>query len=89
MGLILGNLRICLLSGGNWNNGSNAGLWNLNWNNNRTNSNNNVSFRSDYASPSKHRGAKWSTGIGYPGLAEINRLPLFGRGNLKTRGNQP
>ncbi len=31
----------------NWNNGSNAGVWGLNLNNNRTNSNNNVGFRAD------------------------------------------
>lgn len=37
---------MCLISGGNWNNTSNAGVWNLNLNNNRTNSNNNVGFRS-------------------------------------------
>lgn len=31
--------------GGNWNNGSNAGVFNRNWNNSRSNSNNNVGFR--------------------------------------------
>jgi hypothetical protein len=40
---------MCLISGGNWNNTSNAGVWNLNLNNNRTNTNNNVGFRAaDY-----------------------------------------
>ncbi|NCU26597.1 hypothetical protein EOM86_07740 [Candidatus Nomurabacteria bacterium] len=40
---------LCLISGGNWNNTSNAGVWALNLNNNRTNSNNNVGFRcADY-----------------------------------------
>lgn len=38
---------LCVISGGNWNNGSNAGVWYANLNNNRTNSNNNVGFRSD------------------------------------------
>lgn len=38
---------MCLLSAGNWNNGSNAGVWALNANNSRTNSNNNVGFRAD------------------------------------------
>jgi len=38
---------MCPLSGGNWNNGANAGLWALNLNNSRTNSNNNVGFRAD------------------------------------------
>ena len=39
------------ISGGNWNNSSNAGVWALNLNNNRTNSNNNIGFRSDSVSP--------------------------------------
>lgn len=38
---------MCLISSLNWNNGSNAGVWGLNLNNNRTNSNNNVGFRAD------------------------------------------
>lgn len=38
---------LCPISGGNWDNGSNAGVWALNLNDNRTNSNNNVGFRSD------------------------------------------
>ena len=38
---------LCVISGGNWNNGLNDGVWNTNLNNNRTNSNNNVGFRSD------------------------------------------
>ena len=38
---------ICVLSGLNWNNSSNAGVWGANWNNNRSNSNNNVGFRCD------------------------------------------
>jgi len=38
---------MCPLSGGNWNNGSNAGVWALNLNNSRTNSNDNVGFRAD------------------------------------------
>lgn len=42
---------MCPISGGNWNNASNAGVWALNLNNVRANSNNNVGFRSDSASP--------------------------------------
>lgn len=38
---------LCVISGGNWNNGANAGVWALNLNNVRGNSNNNVGFRSD------------------------------------------
>ena len=42
---------MCPISGGNWNNSSNAGVWTLNLNNTRTNSNNNVGFRADSISP--------------------------------------
>jgi hypothetical protein len=38
---------LCVISGGNWNNGGNAGVWDLNLNNVRGNSNDNVGFRSD------------------------------------------
>jgi len=41
-----------MISGGNWNNGTNAGVWAANLNNYRTNSNNNVGFRSDSDFPS-------------------------------------
>ena len=34
-----------VIASGNWSNGSDAGVWNRNWNNHRTNSNNNVGFR--------------------------------------------
>jgi len=44
---VMGRQLLCVLSAGNWNNYSNAGVWNVNWNNNRTNSNNNVGFRAD------------------------------------------
>lgn len=46
---------LCVISGGNWNNSSNAGAWNANLNNNRTNANNNVGFRADSA-PDSLRG---------------------------------
>ena len=39
---------LCVQSGGNWNNASNAGVWTASLNNTRTNSNNNVGFRADY-----------------------------------------
>ena len=41
---------MCLISSGNWTNGSSAGVWGVNWNNNRTNSNVNVGFRADCGS---------------------------------------
>ena len=37
----------CVISGGNWNNAAVAGVWSLNLNNARGDSNNNVGFRSD------------------------------------------
>lgn len=40
---------LCPIAGGNWNNGSNAGAWAVNFNNARTNSNTNVGFRADSA----------------------------------------
>lgn len=42
---------MCPISGSNWNNGTNAGAWALNLNNERSNSNNNVGGRSDLDSP--------------------------------------
>jgi len=42
-----GVILTCVISGGNWSNGVLAGLWNLNLNNNRTNSNYNIGFRCD------------------------------------------
>ena len=42
---------MCPISGGNWNNSSNAGVWTLNCNNTRGNTNNNVGFRADSISP--------------------------------------
>ncbi|MEN9923925.1 MAG: hypothetical protein RL268_51 [Pseudomonadota bacterium] len=45
---------LCVISGGNWNNGSNAGVWALNLNNVRGNSNNNVGFRADSLPATPH-----------------------------------
>jgi hypothetical protein len=42
---------MCLIVCNNWNNSGNAGVWNVNFNNARSNSgNNNVGFRLDYCS---------------------------------------
>lgn len=46
---------MCLISSGNWNNTTNAGVWYANWNNGRSNSNNNNGFRADYGSFLKPR----------------------------------
>jgi hypothetical protein len=42
---------MCPIVGGNWNNGTNAGVWTLNLNNARGNSNNNVGCRADSVKP--------------------------------------
>ncbi len=42
---------LCPMSGANWNNSSIAGVWALNCNNVRGNSNDNYGFRSDSMSP--------------------------------------
>lgn len=75
----MGNLLTCPLSCGNWNNTSNAGVWYLNWNNNRTNSNNNTGWRCDCISSNRAIADSGRTGIGYPALGEIGRNLLFGR----------
>jgi len=50
----------CPIVGGNWNNSTNAGVWMRNLNNNRTNSNNNVGFRSDsFSNPQSAICAEW------------------------------
>ena len=36
---------MCLIAGGNWSNGSNAGVWAVHWSYARTNSVGNVGFR--------------------------------------------
>lgn len=42
---------LCPIAGMNWNNGSNAGVWAVNCNNARGNSNDNVGCRADSALP--------------------------------------
>lgn len=42
---------MCPIAAFNWNNGTTAGVWALNLNNVRGNSNNNVGFRADSISP--------------------------------------
>jgi hypothetical protein len=43
------------IRGGNWNNGANAGVFNLNLNNDRSNSNTNIGARPDFESPRSWR----------------------------------
>jgi hypothetical protein len=83
----MGNVLTCLLSGGNWNNDSNAGVWNVNWNNNRTNSNNNVGFRCDSNSvlkPRIKRAVELQGCVVLPWAKSVYTL-LFGRPWPKTR----
>lgn len=53
---------MCLIAGGNWSNGSNAGVWAVNWNNARTNSNDNVGFRADSTPPHGPQGRSGEEG---------------------------
>lgn len=54
-------LKLALIVGGNWNNSATAGVFASNWNNNRSNTNNNNGFRaSDYdSSPDSMICADW------------------------------
>lgn len=55
---------MCMISGGNWNNTSNAGLWSMNLNNNRTNSNDNVGVRcADYEAESSRSKTNGRNGV--------------------------
>ena len=51
-------LPIC---GGNWNNGANAGVFNVNLNNPRSNSNSNIGFRSALLSYAGLVGRSWTS----------------------------
>ena len=53
---------MCPIAGGNWNNGVNAGVWTLNLNNVRGNSNDNIGFRADSVTPHTLHGARPSDG---------------------------
>lgn len=53
---------MCPISGGNWSNGANAGVWAFNLNNTRSNANNTVGFRADSASPHTPHGDGGSKG---------------------------
>ena len=52
-------LNMCPISSANWNNAANAGVWALNCNNVRSNTNDNCGFRSD----SMPRAQKWECGL--------------------------
>lgn len=70
------NMRF-VLSGGNWNNSSNAGVWAVNLNNNRTNSNNTNGFRADSILSLKHRRVTLEMREMFSGLRQNRGAPLL------------
>ncbi len=74
---------MCPIASGNWNNGSNAGVWALNLNNVRGNSNNSVGFRADSISPHGQQCRSGIKGDGFrrvaSGRGEISSHRLCGR----------
>lgn len=66
---------LCAISGGNWNNGSNAGVWALNLNNDRGNSNDNIGFRAD-SWPGMPHAATADRQRGSPRRGWCRNLPL-------------
>tara|TARA_R110002094_G_scaffold24263_1_gene36499 strand:+ start:236 stop:481 length:246 start_codon:yes stop_codon:yes gene_type:complete len=78
---------LCLISGANWNNGSNAGAWASNWNNYRTNSNSNVGFRADSISPETQQCETGNEGDGFLPWAKSLYAPLFSNSGDHQRGH--
>jgi hypothetical protein len=74
-----GIVLICLvpLVGGNWSNTANAGVFYLNLNNVRSNSNNNVGGRDCYFNLKLHNEDTGVRGIQVPAVSEIYRGGLF------------
>jgi hypothetical protein len=77
---------LCLISGANWNNGSNAGVWAANWNNARTNSNNNVGFRADSTPPRSRQRHGGEEGGDFRPWAKSSCRPLSGSASERQRG---
>lgn len=67
------NMDEAPIVGGNWNNSSNAGVFNLNVNNNRTNSNDNVGGRDSVSNPETSMDDTGNRGICCSAISEINR----------------
>ena len=67
------------IASGNWNNAANAGVFYRNWNNNRSNDNNNYGFRaSDYASvPDNPYGYTGNIGMACPAILRTVPAPVF------------
>ena len=80
---------MCLIAGGNWSNGSNAGVWAVNWNNARTNTNDNVGFRADSTPPHGPQGRSGEEGGAFRPWAKSCRHPFSGSrlGGERQRGD--
>ena len=78
---------LCPLSGMNWSNGTNAGVWAVNLNNNRGNSNDNVGFCADSISPETRKRETGTEGDGFRPLAKLLFALLFGSYGENQRGN--
>ena len=78
--------EMCVISGGNWNNGSNAGVFARNLNNTRNNANALVGLRCDCAPSSYSSSRHWSTGIGRPGLMAKLYRPANSGSNRERLG---
>ncbi len=72
---------MCPISGGNWNDGSAGGVWALNLNNTRTNSNDNVGFRADSYSPRIWKQNGGAEGDVFQPLAKSEWSPISGSEN--------
>ncbi|MBN2895065.1 MAG: group II intron reverse transcriptase domain-containing protein [Campylobacterales bacterium] len=73
--------------GGNWNNGSNAGVFTLNLNNARTNSNDNVGGRDSISMPDAPDGDTGKRGMCCPAVSEINPAASCSRTTEARRRN--
>lgn len=77
---------MCLIVANNWNNTTNAGVWNANFNNIRSNSNNNVGFRADYSFFLKpQQRIVELQGCIIQRYAKSDKRPLFGRATEDQR----
>lgn len=63
-------IEMCPIAGGNWNNSSNAGVWAVNLNNARGNTNNNVGFRADSVLPNVPQGNGGAKGCAFRRAAQ-------------------
>lgn len=76
---------MCLILGGNWNNGGNAGPGAVNWNNSRANSNTNVGVALDSAPPHGPNGRSGAEGCAFLALPKSLCLPLSGSDRERQR----